>query len=124
MRRVILESPYKGRGDTEEARARDRELNIIYAKFCARDCLQRGETPYGSHLMIATNDILNDDDEAERTLGIEAGLAWGEVAEASVVYTDRGVTSGMLAGIRAAQARGKPVEMRELPDYWHFFPRE
>jgi len=32
---------------------------------------------------------------AERKLGIDAGLAWRDVAEASVVYVDRGISSGM-----------------------------
>ncbi|MCE6959218.1 hypothetical protein LAZ40_09155 [Cereibacter sphaeroides] len=38
----------------------------------------------------------------------------GAVAEASVVYTDFGVSRGMEYGIAAARAAGLPVEMRTL----------
>lgn len=47
-------------------------------------------------------------------MGIECGLAWREVADASVVYVDRGISEGMWKGIRAAKEAGIPVEYREI----------
>lgn len=104
MRRVIVESPYAG----------DVEANIAYARACVADCLKRGEAPIASHLLYTQPGILDDDNPAERELGIDAGLAWRAVAEASVVYTDRGISSGMKYGIAAAEASGLPVEYRSL----------
>lgn len=107
MRRVILESPYAGNFF-------QRWLNRRYARKCVRDSLMRGEAPTASHLLYTQPGILCDEIPAERRLGIDAGLAWRNVAEASVVYTDRGTSSGMKYGIIAARAAGRPVEFRTL----------
>jgi len=104
MRLVILESPFAG----------DVARNIEYARRCVRDSLARGEAPIASHLLYTQPGILNDDDPAERQWGIDAGLAWLRVAEASVVYTDLGISRGMEYGIAAAKAAGIPVEYRRL----------
>lgn len=104
MRLVILESPYAG----------DIEVNIEYARKCVRDSLSRGEAPIASHLLYTQPGILRDEITEERNWGIEAGLAWKRVAEASVVYVDRGITKGMQYGIDAAIAHGLPVEYRTL----------
>jgi len=77
-----------------------------------RDSLARGEAPIASHLLYTQ--VLDDNDPAERSIGIAAGLAWRTVAEASVVYVDRGVSGGMQLGIGAALAAGLPVERRTL----------
>ena len=90
-----------------------RWLNRCYARRCLRDSLARGEAPIASHLLYTQ--VLDDRDPAERSLGIAAGLAWRTVAEASVVYVDRGVSGGMQLGIDAAMAAGLPVERRALP---------
>lgn len=104
MKLVIIESPFAG----------DVEANIAYARKCVRDSLSRGEAPIASHLLYTQPGILNDDVPHERQLGIDAGLAWKRVAEASVVYTDRGITRGMEYGIAAAKAAGLPVEFRRI----------
>lgn len=104
MRLVILESPYAG----------DVARNIEYARRCVRDSLARGEAPIASHLLYTQPGILNDDDTAERQWGIDAGLAWRRVAEASVVYTDLGISRGMEYGIAAAEAAGIPVVYRRI----------
>jgi hypothetical protein len=109
MRRVILESPYAG----------EIADNIRYARACVRDSLRRGEAPIASHLLYTQEGILDDNDPAERQWGIEAGLAWRAVAEATVVYTDRGISDGMRHGINAAVQSGIPVEMRQLADVAH-----
>jgi hypothetical protein len=76
------------------------------------DCLRRGEAPWASHLLYPQ--VLQDSRADERALGIAAGLAWGEVAEATAVYTDRGISAGMRLGIEAAKAAGRAVEYRSL----------
>lgn len=104
MKRVILESPYAG----------DVEANVRYARACLRDSLMRGEAPIASHLLYTQEGVLNDDDAAERQQGIDAGLAWGCLAQASVVYVDLGVSAGMRYGIAAAERAGVPIEYRSI----------
>lgn len=101
-RLVIVESPYAG----------DVEANVAYARECLADCLRRGEAPLASHLLYTQvlDDLLPD----ERSLGIEAGLAWAVKADATVVYTDLGTSSGMGYGIKHAECLGRPVEYRTL----------
>lgn len=107
MRCVILESPYAGNW-------LQRWFNVRYARRCVRDALQRGDAPIASHLLYTQRGILDDAKPAERQSGIDAGLAWKSVAEASVVYTDRGITKGMQYGIEAAKAAGIPIEYRNI----------
>jgi hypothetical protein len=102
MRLVILESPLAG----------DTERNVAYACAAMRDALERGEAPMASHILYGQ--ALSDSVAAERIMGIEAGLAWGRVAEATVVYEDFGVSPGMQQGITRALAEGRPVEYRKL----------
>lgn len=108
MRLVILESPYAA--DTPEGI----KANIAYARACVRDSLGHGESPLASHIYLTQPGILRDDIPHERQWGIDAGLAWRGVSEATVVYTDRGISRGMKYGIEAARAAGKPVEYRSL----------
>jgi hypothetical protein len=104
MKRVIIESPYAG----------DVERNLEYGRACLRDSLMRGESPIASHMLYTQSGVLDDDNPTERILGIEAGLAWGEVSDGTVVYNDYGISIGMLYGINRAHALGKPVEFRYL----------
>lgn len=104
MRLVIIESPYAG----------DVEANVAYARRCVRDSLLRGEAPIASHLLYTQPGILDDDVPAERQHGIDAGLAWRAVAQASVVYADRGISRGMEYGIAAARSAGLTVEFRNI----------
>lgn len=106
MRRVIIESPYAG----------DVERNEQYARACMADCLKRGESPYASHLLYTQPGVLDDTIPEERQLGIDAGLTWGDVADAVVVYTDLGVSGGMRYGIERHEAAGRTVEYRRLTD--------
>ncbi|ODM77877.1 hypothetical protein A6X20_19090 [Bradyrhizobium elkanii] len=104
MRRVILESPYAG----------EVEHNIAYARACVRDALLRGEAPLASHLLYTQQGILDDTDRNERAHGINAGHAWMHLADAVVVYTDRGVSLGMEAGMNLARFLKIPIERRAL----------
>jgi hypothetical protein len=104
MRLVIVESPYAG----------DVPRNTAYARLCLADCLALGEAPYASHLLYTQPGVLKDDVPEQRGLGIQAGLAWGDKADATVVYGDLGVSAGMKLGIARAEAAGRPVEYRYL----------
>jgi len=79
-----------------------------------RDSLSRGEAPIASHLLYTQSGVLRDAVPAERAWGIEAGLAWGSVADATVVYIDRGVSRGMRAGALRAKAEFRLIEVRRL----------
>lgn len=104
MKLVIIESPYAG----------DIEINIEYARRCVRDSLSRGEAPIASHLLYTQPGILNDLIPSERQWGIDAGLAWRFVSQATVVYIDHGITKGMKYGIAAAKNAKTPVEFRSI----------
>lgn len=108
MRLIILESPFAG----------DIQRNKKYARACVRDSLLRGEAPLASHLLYTQAGILDDQTPSERRLGIEAGLAWGAVADATVVYHDLGISRGMEQGIARAQKEERLVEYRLLRGEW------
>ena len=104
MKRVILESPYAG----------GIEENIKYARACVRDSLLRGEAPIASHLLYTQDGILRDEVPEERKHGIDAGLAWKEVADLHVFYIDRGISKGMQYGMDFATKNKIPLEMRKI----------
>lgn len=104
MKLVIIESPYAG----------DVEANTAYARACLRDSLKRGEAPYASHLLYTQPGVLDDLNPDERAHGIDAGLAWGNVAALVAVYTDKGISRGMEYGIAAHKAAGRVVEYRSI----------
>lgn len=102
MRLVILESPYAG----------NVQVNQAYCRRAILDCLSRGEAPLASHLLYTQ--VLDDTVPAQRALGIEAGLAWGSKAEATVVYKDLGISPGMQLGIERAAREGRTIEYRVI----------
>jgi len=104
LRRVVIESPFAG----------DVEANLTYARAAMADSLARGEAPIASHLLYMQPGILDDTKPDERTLGMEAGFIWGELAEATVVYTDLGWSRGMDAGVRRARDARRPIEYRSI----------
>lgn len=104
MKLVVIESPLAG----------DRERNRAYARACMRDSIRRGEAPLASHLLYDQPGLLDDNDPAERILGIQAGFAWAEHAELVAVYIDLGISAGMDAGIMRATNCGQAVEHRKI----------
>lgn len=134
MRLVIIESPYAPSFPKPErpchcnplvdgdacrlcAWYAELERNLAYARAAMRDCLLRGEAPYASHLLYTQAGVLDDTVPEQRKLGMEAGFAYRDAVEASVVYTDRGTSKGMQQGIDDAHAKGRPVEYRTLPQW-------
>lgn len=112
MKLVIIESPYKG----------EVPRNTRYLRSCIRDCVSRGESPYASHRMLT--DALDDDNPAERELGIAAGLAWRRahwVNEEGLVrhvvpvfYLDLGWSGGMSHARALYDKEGRHYELRNL----------
>ena len=103
MKLVVIESPYAG----------DVEKNLAYMRVAMCDSLARGEAPFASHALYTQ--VLRDENPKERELGMQAGFAWGRVAELTAVYLDLGITAGMLRGIDRAIEAGRPVEYRSIP---------
>lgn len=108
MRLVYLESPYNAPDE------KGIQENVNYARRCVKDCLARGESPYASHLFFTQPGVLDDRVPDERTMGMEAGFAWGRHAKATAVYLDRGLSNGMRVGILRALREGRRVECRAL----------
>lgn len=103
MRRVILETPYRGRVIVSPLEGWWLKWrNRVYARQAVHDCLMRGEAPFASHLLYSQ--VLHDNWPDERDIGIQAGLTWLAVADASVVYVDRGVSEGVRRGIAAQRS--------------------
>lgn len=107
-KRVLIESPYAG--DVAE--------NLRYLHIAMRDSIfHYDEAPIASHELYTR--ALNDLVPEERAIGIAAGLRWGEAAELTAVYLDRGISNGMRLGIEAAEKAGRPIEWRSLPESHH-----
>lgn len=104
MRRVIIETPYSG----------DVARNLRFLRLCLLDCLQRGEAPFASHAIYTQPGVLDDANPDERELGIRAGFAYRQVTEATIVYTNLGISRGMQMGIEHSRELDHPVEYRKL----------
>ena len=97
------------RADDPAERAAGLLRNVTYARLAMRDALLRGYAPYASHLILPQPLILDDDVPAERALGIDAGLAWGAMAEVTLAYVDLGVSGSMRYGLENAARAERPV---------------
>lgn len=102
MRTVVIESPLAG----------DPERNAAYARLAVRDCLDRGEAPFASHLFFPL--VLDDTDKVQRQAGMLAGFALAKLFDAVVIYTDLGISSGVRSGITRAERRDAEIEYRSL----------
>ena len=96
---TVIESPFSAPTIDELVR------NIQYAMLAVRDSLSRGEAPYASHLFYTQ--MLDDNDSAERQLGMDAGLTICQHADQTAVYVDLGVSHGMEYGINTAKKSRK-----------------
>ena len=105
--RVIIESPYKGTAEYTG-------WNVSYARRCLSDSLNRGESPFASHLLYTQ--VLDDEIPEQRSLGMESALAWYDVADLCAVYTDLGISEGMKKGVAYAKSRGLTIQERSIED--------
>jgi hypothetical protein len=103
--RVVVESPFAGGFS-----------NVRYGRECLRDCIDRGESPFASHLLYTQKGLLDDRVLEEREKGMAAAAAWLEVADCVCVYMDLGITSGMVAGIVRAAKLGKQIRLRWIKE--------
>ena len=78
-----------------------------------RDSINRGEAPIASHLLYTQEGILKDEIPIERELGINAGLAWKEVADIHVFYVDYGYSPGMKYALQYATDNNIKIEERK-----------
>ncbi len=106
MTPIILASPYAG----------DRQRNLAYAHDCMLHSIKLGEAPLASHLLYPQ--ILNDDIEEERALGIECEWRWLDLCKEIVVYDDLGVSRGMSLALERAQNLGYKWTFRRLNGLW------
>jgi hypothetical protein len=74
----------------------------------------RGEAPFASHALYTQEGVLDDDVPEQRRLGMDAGFEINSRLEATVVYTDLGMSSGMIEGVQRALDDGRIVEYRSL----------
>jgi hypothetical protein len=109
---VQLESPYGTRPDGTRCTPDEVAENVRYAELCIRDSLLRGEAPFASPLLYTR--ALDDNIPEHREIGIQAGFVIGANAKKTIVYTDRGITLGMIRGIADAEAKGRPIEYRHI----------
>ncbi|HEY3495501.1 MAG TPA: hypothetical protein VGK73_12480 [Polyangiaceae bacterium] len=103
MKRVYIASPFRG-ASKEETRQ-----NIVYARLCLLDSLERGEAPYASHLLYTQ--VWS---EHRRTDGLSAGDAWRESAEFVALYFDLGISGGMKRAEMKAAHRGTSCGYRRV----------
>ena len=104
MKRIVIESPYAG----------DIERNEAYARRAMKHALSKHEAPFLSHMLYTQPGVLNDLDPRERALGITAGFAWGCHADLIAVYCDYGISNGMLSGITNGIRCKTPIVFRMI----------
>lgn len=107
---VIIESPYAG--NIEEILK-----NETYARIAVLDCLNQNNIPFASHILYTQKGILEDTNSAQRRLGIEAGLLFGELCSKTVLYSDLGMTPGMIEGIEKAKVTGRNIEIKTVSEF-------
>ena len=101
-----IDCPSDEAGGRRKARKRATSKRTSPTPGSVRDSLLRGEAADRQPPLYTQPGVLKTTRPDERQLGIEAGLHWRLVAEASVVYQDLGIAPGMRRGIQAARAAG------------------
>jgi hypothetical protein len=118
MRTVVIESPYRpmlGKATVHAGLFLYHQLlqrNIDYCKKAIKDCLDRNESPYASHLLLTQ--VLNDNIYGERKKGLEASHQWIYVADLVAFYIDHGYSEGMLRSLELCKRAGLKHEEREI----------
>lgn len=100
--RIMIESPFAG----------DIPRNTEYAKRALKDSLNRGESPFASHLLYPQ--VLDDAILTERERGLAAGMDWLDACDGVAVYQDYGVSPGMKRAIRRAKLKEKLLVYRKI----------
>lgn len=91
----------------------DTEHNVQVASALCRIAIEAGCAPFAPHLLYTR--FLDENDPAQRELGISLGLRFMDACEEVWVYTGDGISDGMRRELAHAKALGKPViELREV----------
>jgi hypothetical protein len=108
MRFVTVELPYAARD------VAGIDANTEYRRRALRDCILRGESPLPGRALYMLAGVLNDADGDERAFAALADLAWAPLADATVLYVDRGISDNMQEAIVRARQDGREIIMRSL----------
>lgn len=100
--RVIIVSPWRG----------DEGRNKKYVIACLRDSLKRGESPFAGHFFYTH--FLDDSQPEDRASGMSAGRDWMLKADIVAIYTDLGMSEGMIEDKAFAFAHKIKTEERNL----------
>lgn len=101
MKKVYICSPYKA------ADKMQLERNIKYARELTRQALEAGYAPVTPHLYMPQ--CINEDKPGERKVSMSAGLALLECCNFVIAGIKYGISEGMSAEIKAADAAGIEV---------------
>ncbi len=96
---IIVESPYAG----------DISRNEKYLRRAMKSVFAMGEIPFASHAIYPQ--VLDDLNEKERQLGIEAGYSFWKYAKAIRFFLDYGMSKGMELAFDRAIQEGFPIEV-------------
>lgn len=103
--RCVIESPFAG----------DISSNVAYAADVIKKLvLSENYSPMASHLLYTR--MLDDDNQDERMIGIDAGLNYGLHAEETIICVDRGLSTGMKYGIINSEKNGRKYSFFTLSD--------
>jgi nucleoside 2-deoxyribosyltransferase len=98
VRRIYLACPLRG----------DRDANLDRVRALARQVALRGDCPVYSHEFVHA---LDDNDPAEREIGMRCALALLEVCDELLVAGE--ISEGVRAEVQCASGWGIPVRFRE-----------
>jgi hypothetical protein len=111
---VIIESPWSG----------NTRRNKAYMQAAMRDALKKGEIPFATHALFAASGVLDDEDPAQRELGMRAGFEINDALDADyVACVDLGISDGMRMGIERAKHNAREVFMRTV-EGWTWPPKK
>ena len=102
-KRIYLCSPYVGNGACTGGLSLEDRIarNVSYAKRMMKRFLEAGHTVFAPHLLYTQ--VL--DENTQRQIGLDAGLAFLEVCDVVVVCADFGVSEGMKAELLHAKKK-------------------
>ncbi len=104
MKIAYICSPYRAKNDFELDR------NIEYAQMLTRKALMDGYAPITPHLYMTQ--CLNEEDLAERELGMHAGIVLLERCDVLYLGDTYGISDGMRGEIERAMTLGIEIVKR------------
>ena len=109
MQKVYIESPYGLSCGLSP------EENVQYAKKCANDSLTKGEAPFAHQLFLYGNNLVVEyDNKGKEMSRSSVSSVWRKAADKNVVYTDMGISTGMILGIDESRYEDQKIECRGI----------